>query len=211
MTACAPGLGDLVARRLTYSNLVAGLKVLLPLTALGILSTLFLISKKVDFESAIPFADVELEKRLRDRQITAPYISGQTNDGHDITLTLATAHPDIDDPSRIIAEQVGALISTTGGTEITVRANAGEMSSAFNEVELDGDVEIVTSAGYIITTDTMLFGLEDARAETAGHVIAESALGTLEAGRMALRPSGENNEIYLFFTKGVRLVYTPQN
>ena len=85
------------------------------------------------------------------------------------------------------------------------------MSSTFNEVELDGDVEIVTSAGYIITTDTMLFGLEDARAETAGHVVAESALGTLEAGRMALRPSGENNEIFLFFTKGVRLVYTPQN
>ncbi|SMP04786.1 lipopolysaccharide export system protein LptC [Shimia sagamensis] len=200
-----------MARRLTYSNLVAALKVLLPLTALGILSTLFLISKKVDLESAIPFADVELEKRLRDRQITAPYISGQTRDGHDITLTSATAHPDIDDPSRIIAEQVGALISTTDGTEITVRAKAGEMSSTFNEVELDGNVEIVTSAGYTITTDTMLFGLEDARAETAGHVVAESAIGTLEAGRMALRPSGENNEIYLFFTKGVRLVYTPQN
>jgi len=200
-----------VVRRLTYSNLVAWLKVLLPLTALGILSTLFLISHEVDLESAIPFADVELEKRLRDRQITAPYISGQTDDGHNITLTSATAHPDIEDPSRIIAEQVGALISTTDGTEITVRAKAGEMSSTFNEVELDGDVEIVTSAGYTITTDNMIFGLEDARAETAGEILAESGLGTLEAGRMALRPSGENNEIYLFFTKGVRLLYTPAN
>ncbi|WP_299422586.1 LPS export ABC transporter periplasmic protein LptC [uncultured Shimia sp.] len=200
-----------MVRRLTYSNLVAWLKVLLPLTALGILSTLFLISHEVDLESAIPFADVELEKRLRDRQITAPYISGKTNDGHHITLTSATAHPDIDDPSRIIADQVGALISTTEGTEITVRAEAGEMSSTFNEVELAGEVEVVTSAGYTITTDSMLFGLEDARAETAGSITAESALGTLEAGRMALRPSGENNEIYLFFTKGVRLVYTPQN
>jgi len=198
-----------VVRRLTYSNLVAWLKVLLPLTALGILSTLFLISHEVDLESAIPFADVELEKRLRDRQITAPYITGQTDDGHKITLTSATAHPDIEDSSRIIAEQVGALITSEAGTEITVRADAGEMDGNFQEVELNGGVEIVTSAGYTIVTENMIFGLEDARAETVSDVTAESAIGRLEAGRMALRPSGENNEIYLFFTKGVRLVYTP--
>ena len=46
---------------------------------------------------------------------------------------------------------------------------------------------------------------------TGAGISAESGLGTLEAGRMALRPSGENNEIYLFFTKGVRLLYTPAN
>ncbi len=182
----------------------------MPLAALGILSTLFLISHKVDLESAIPFADVELEKRLRDRQITAPYIAGQTSDGHNITLTSATAHPDADNPSLIIAEQVGALISTTDGTEIIVRAKEGEMNGDLDEVELDGDVEIVTSSGYTIATDAMLFGLEDARAETAGEVTAETVMGSLTAGRMTLRPAGENNEIYLFFTKGVRLVYTPQ-
>mmetsp|Transcript_29063 Transcript_29063/g.55861 ORF Transcript_29063/g.55861 Transcript_29063/m.55861 type:complete len:86 (-) Transcript_29063:2409-2666(-) len=85
------------------------------------------------------------------------------------------------------------------------------MDGNFQEVELNGDVEIVTSAGYTILTENMLFGLEDARAESVGDVTAESEIGQLQAGRMALRPSGENNEIYLFFTKGVRLVYTPQN
>lgn len=196
-------------RRLTYSNLVAGLKVILPLAALGILSTLFLVSQEVDLESAIPFADVELEKRLRDRQITAPYFSGRTEQGHDITVTSATARPDQEDSSRIIADQIGALLTTQDGTEVTIRAEAGDMDGSFEEVILEGDVEIITSNGFTILTDEMTFGLTDARADTAGEVHAESALGTLTAGRMALRPSGENNEIYLFFTKGVQLVYTP--
>lgn len=196
--------------RLTYSNLVTWLKVLLPLAALGLLSTLFLVSQKVDLESAIPFADVELEKRLRDRQITAPYFSGKTDQGHDITVTAETAHPDAEDSSRIIAQNVGALLTMEGGTEITVTAKEGDMDGRFQELLLDGEVEILTSTGYTIETEAMTFGLEEARAETTSTVTAESALGHLEAGRMALRPSGENNEIYLFFTKGVRLVYTPQ-
>ena len=198
-----------MARRITYSDLVAWFKVLLPLAALGILSTLFLVSQEVDLESAIPFAEVELEQRLRDRQITAPYFAGQTDQGHNITVTSATAHPDAEEPSRIIAQQVGALISATDGTEISVRAEAGEMDGRFNEVELVGDVEIVSTSGYNIYTDAMLFGLQEARAESAGEVTAETAMGTLKAGRMALRPSGENNEIFLFFTKGVQVLYTP--
>lgn len=196
---------------ITYSDIVAWLKVLLPLAALGILSTLFLVSHEVDLESAIPFADVELEQRLRDRQITAPYFSGQTDQGHNVTITSATAHPDVEEPTRIIAEQVGALLTTTNGTEITVRAEAGEMDSDFQELELTGNVEIVTTAGYTILTESMLFGLEDTRAESGSDITAESALGTLQAGRMALRPSGENDDIYLFFTKGVQVVYTPKN
>ena len=197
--------------RLTYSNLVTSLKVLLPLAALGILSTLFLVSKDVDLESAIPFADVELEQRLRDRQLTEPYFTGVTNQGHHVTFTSETAHPDINEPTRIVAEQVGALIATDGGTEIILRAEAGEMDNAFQEVELVGDVEIMTTAGYLVQTEQMLIGLEDARAETAGEVTAEGALGTMHAGRMAIRSSGENADIYLFFTKGVRVVYTPPN
>lgn len=196
--------------RLTYSNLVSWLKVLLPLTALGLLSTLFLVSQKVDLESAIPFADVELEQRLRDRQITAPYFSGKTEQGHNITVTAETAHPDAEDASRIIAQNVGALMVIDGGTEITVTAEEGEMDGRFQELLIEGDVEILTSTGYAIETEAMTFGLEETRAETASEIYAESALGKLTAGRMALRPTGENNEIYLFFTKGVRLLYTPQ-
>ena len=55
-----------------WSRLVAALKVLLPLAALAILSTLFLVSNRINPEDALPYADVDVEARLREPRITAP-------------------------------------------------------------------------------------------------------------------------------------------
>ncbi|MEO0504251.1 MAG: hypothetical protein AAFZ14_13070, partial [Pseudomonadota bacterium] len=64
-----------------YSRFVAWLKVLLPLAALALLSTLFLLSRNTDPIAAVPFADDELLDRVRDEQITGPFFSGTTTDG----------------------------------------------------------------------------------------------------------------------------------
>ena len=64
-----------------HSRLVAILKVTLPLLALVILSTLFLISRKINPEDAIPYADVDIEDRLRDPKMTGASLSGMTPDG----------------------------------------------------------------------------------------------------------------------------------
>ena len=55
----------------------------------------------------------------------------------------------------------------------------------------------------------MIFGLEEVRAESGGDIAADTPMGTLTAGRMALRPADNSDDIYLFFTKGVKLIYTP--
>ena len=44
-----------------YSRMVAIFKVLLPLAALAILSTLFLLSRTIDPTTTIPFADQDFE------------------------------------------------------------------------------------------------------------------------------------------------------
>ena len=55
-----------------YSRMVTFLKVLLPLAALALLSTLFLISRGINTKATIPFAAHEIEERMRGQQITAP-------------------------------------------------------------------------------------------------------------------------------------------
>lgn len=191
--------------------MVAWLKVILPLAALALLSTLFLVSRDIDMGQSIPFARVELEKRLRNQQITAPHFSGQTDQGHIVTVTAATAHPDAEEPSRTISQNLSVTMVTASGTEITVTSDEGEVDGEFQEVVLEGDVRISTTAGFDIQTEMMTFGLDDVRAETGGHVVAQAQMGRIEAGRMALRPTTDTADIYLFFTKGVRLLYTPNN
>ena len=76
-----------------YSRTVAYLKVLLPLTALALLSTLFLISRGIDTEAVIPFAQKDIEERMRGQQLTAPFFSGTTSGGDEIMVTASTARP----------------------------------------------------------------------------------------------------------------------
>lgn len=198
-------------RAFTYSRVVAWLKVLLPLAALALLSTLFLVPRSFDLEGAIPFAKVELEKRLRDQQITAPYFAGQTDAGDMISLSAETARPDPDAPDSTIAVNVSARIETTDGGVFTVRADQGEADGEFQEVTLEGKVVMTSSTDITVRTETMIFGLEEVRAESGDDIAADTPMGVLTAGRMALRPSDDSDDIYLFFTKGVKLIYTPKH
>ncbi|TCK99938.1 lipopolysaccharide export system protein LptC [Shimia isoporae] len=194
----------------TYSQVVAFLKVVLPLIALGILATLFLVPREVDLEAAIPFAEVELEKRLRDQQVTAASFSTKTSSGHLVAVTASTAHPDFEDPTRTVATDLKARIDLANGQTINVVSDDGEMDSTFKEVVLTNNVQFVTSSGITMDTHEMTMSIDEVRAESSGEVVAYTQFGRLNAGRMAVRPAGNDDDIYLFFTNGVRLIYTPQ-
>ena len=51
-----------------YSRMIVWLKVLLPLMALALLSTLFLLSRNVDPLASIPFAQAEIDERLKEKK-----------------------------------------------------------------------------------------------------------------------------------------------
>ena len=53
-----------------HSRIVMILKVTLPLVALAILSSLFLFSREIDPEDAIPYADVEIADRPAQPRMT---------------------------------------------------------------------------------------------------------------------------------------------
>ena len=77
----------------SHSRAVAYLKVLLPLAALVLLSTLFMISRGVNTDAVIPFAQKEIEDRMKGQQVTAPFFSGTTMRGDEIMVTAALARP----------------------------------------------------------------------------------------------------------------------
>ena len=72
----------------SHSRLVGWLKVALPLTALALLSTLFLVARKIDPEAALPYAEVDVAERIREPRMTAPTYAGVTEDGATLTITF---------------------------------------------------------------------------------------------------------------------------
>lgn len=188
-----------------YSRFIAALKVALPLAALAILATLFLVAEKLDPEAAIPYADVDVEQLVREQGITRPSFGGTTTDGSTISLRAQTVRPDPDQDASFIGTDLNAEIVLPGGTEITIQSPQGYVEDD-RTISLSGGARLVSSTGWIVTTDSLSANLRDVAAETAGEVLATGPAGDVTAGRMILNDDGG---YHLVFTDGVRLVYKP--
>ena len=79
-----------------YSALVAWLKTLLPIVALGLLSTIFLFSGKVDVTQSLPYAEHNVAEIIREQRITQPYFTGIASNGTEIALSAAYASPQVE-------------------------------------------------------------------------------------------------------------------
>ena len=190
-----------------YSRLVALLKVLLPLTALGLLSTLFLLSRNIDPMAAIPFADTEIKERLRGQQITAPFFSGTTDGGDRVTVSAGTMMTlsALDNE----AQDLSAQIDMSSGTRIVLFADTGRFDMKRSTSALSGNVVITTSSGYKLTTDALNAEFDELVIDSPGPVAGTGPLGVLNAGKMHLaRRTGDENA-HLIFTNGVKLIYDP--
>lgn len=193
-----------------YSRLVAWMKIILPLTALGLLSTLFLISRHIDPTKSIPIAEIDLEQRAQDQGATNAAFAGVTGGGDEVMITAETARPSPDNPRLINAEDITATMQLVSGTVVTVTSDRGNMDQSDLDASLIGNVNIDTTTGYKVTTERLDARLDVLHAETPGPVSGVGPPGDLTAGRMVLTGDEETGQAHLVFTDGVKLVYTPQ-
>ena len=193
-----------------YSRVIAWLKVILPLAALALLSTLFLLARTVGPSAELPFADTDLQERIRNQQITDPTFAGATAGGDLIAFTAAVARPDPEGRSRLDADEVDARIDLKAGAAITFTADGGAFDDPGDRATLKGNVVITSSEGYRIETEELVSALRTVKAETPGTVRAEGPPGQFTAGKMVLTTQADGSDAQLVFTDGVKLIYDPR-
>lgn len=192
-----------------YSRMVAFLKVLLPLAALALLSTLFLISRSMNTEATIPFAAHEIEERMRGQQITAPFFSGTTAQGDEIAVTASIARPG-GATSPAVATDLVAVIRMADGGRLTLRSESGEVQIDEDIASFIGNVEITSAAGLVVTTDLLNATISGISADSPGPVQAIGPIGTLNAGTMQMQTKTQGGALHMLFNNGVKLVYDPR-
>ncbi|WP_300032890.1 hypothetical protein [uncultured Roseobacter sp.] len=193
-----------------YSQWVAWLKVALPLMALGILSTLFLLSRSVNPTSSIPFADEDVQTRLANQQVSGPYYSGTTADGDQIAFIAET----VTSPQALVgetrAEDVFVRIDMINGTGVTVKSNSASVQLSEDVAELTGNVVLTTSQGYQVRSQLLTARVTELDVRSPETVSAVTPGGDLVAGAMHLRATGPDNNAQMVFTNGVKLLYQPK-
>lgn len=192
----------------SYSRLVAWLKFVLPLLALGLLSTLFLLARPMDPERAIPYSEVDVDELAREQQVAAPTYSGMTSGGAAISLVAESIRPAGAGTETLDARTVSGSIEFSDGWTADVAAPAAEIDISNDRALLRDGVIIETSNGYRMETLTLetALGRTDIVADSAVHAVGPP--GTLDAGSMTITQNETGGNV-LVFNGGVRLLYEP--
>lgn len=198
-----------MARIDRHTRVVGWLKVALPLAALAILSTLFLVARRIDPEAALPYAEVDVEDLAREPRMTAPTYAGTTEDGAALTLSADEARP----ASEGVAAQAAGLrldLATPDGGRTELLAVEAVMDDATRQVMLSGGVTVTTSSGYRLETAEVAAKLDRTGLESRSAVVATGPAGEIRADGMVLSQDNQTPGDYVLVFKGdVRLVYQP--
>ena len=192
-----------------YSRMITFLKVLLPLMALALLSTLFLLSQNTEPMASIPFAEAEVNERMRDQQITGPFFSGSTEQGDQISFSAGKIGV-ADGNGRVTANDISAQIDLSSGARLVFFADLGEVDIANDTSILSGKVLITTSTGYKINSERLVSAMTSLNMESPDKIIAKGPLGTFSAGSMRLTLSEKTESNQMVFTNAVKLIYDPK-
>lgn len=198
-----------------YSRFVVWAKIILPLIALAILSSLFLFSKNYDPSLGIRYSDEDLRQIAEREGISNPRLAGTTAEGISISLSATDAKPGTGSDISVKANNMRAKIESPDGDTLQIVAKTGFMNNDATAGELSGGIFLETSFGYTAVAEGIRFNLEAFQIHSIGAIAATSPFGDISAGEMLVSfdeadDSSESGGYVLVFQKGVMLVYTPQ-
>jgi lipopolysaccharide export system protein LptC len=194
-----------------HSRRVAVLKRALPLLAVGLMATVFLVLRTEPPRPYSSGGDDDATALLSAPRMTAPSFAGVASDGTELLLRAQSASPPM-------APGAGAEVS---GVELTLRMPTGRMIEADaaearldpgqQRIILSGGVSLRDPTGWRVAIEILVAPTDGSGLESPAPVAAEGPAGRLEAGGMTFdRSAGPGREV-LVFNGGVRLVYDPTN
>lgn len=193
-----------------YSHVVAWLKILLPLAALAILSSVVFFANEADDTRTIPFATEEGGDDTTGPRINRPEFVGITSDGSAITLNAREVTPIDGSTENLKADAIAGKIQSANGRVIETTAIEGAFDLGANIADLMGEVHVTTSDGLTFVTQGLRARMDAAEASSEGPVAGEAPFGTFEAGSMELSDDKEKGNV-LVFKNGVKLIYVPRS
>jgi lipopolysaccharide export system protein LptC len=192
-----------------HSQLVGWSKIILPLCALGLLSTLFMFARDKGQQPDIPYADIA--QLARDQRITSPRFSGVTEDGAIVAISARTAQPDPSRPDTVSIKGMTMQMDNPDGSSINVTATEGEVDGRARIAKFSGLARLETSSGYEMETNGLTAELDSGQVISDGLLEIRAPFGDLTAGQVTFHVSRDNTGQQMLFTNGVRLIYNPQD
>ena len=179
----------------------------MPLTALGLLATVFLFTTERTIPGGLTFSQTDLETLRTGMQITRPRFSGSSEVGDVYNFTAEMLFPDAPKPEKIEAISLSGQIIFLQGTTMQLSAARAEFELEEKTMRLSEGMTIVFSDGFRAESENLFADLSAGNLTTNGPVKANSPMGNIVAGNLRLETNVENDEEnrMIWFEDGVKL------
>ena len=194
-----------------HIQLMTGLKYLLPMIALGLLSVMFYMSQSVPQESIIPDSERQLYDRVNGPQVNAPYFTGVTGAGDRLSMSAMSVKPDQSVEEDLEIDQVVLRIKTGPNQDILASSDSGLIRNEQGLLVMEGSVQVVTNDGYQLSASRITSKMDALWLYAEGPVKGTGAAGFLEAGSMEIFRNAETGSLQFIFQDGIKLIYDPES
>ncbi len=191
-----------------YSRFVNWSKIMLPLAALALLSTLFLFARDSGSGTSIPYA--EIEEIARESRISEPSFAGIADDGSVVAVTATTIRPDPTAADSFVVADLTITLDATDGSRVEMTATDGHVDGKTQVTLMTGLVRLTSSSGYAMESSSISANLKSGSVESLGPLAVRAPYGELTAGSLLVTAGPDGAGSQMVFHNGVRLLYQRQ-
>lgn len=180
------------------------MKIVLPLVAIAVLSTLFLFAGRPDPQDALIVSDVNVAELADEQRLGRPRFAGLLDGGQALRFTAERAAPLADSTDLFAAEEVALRLTLGPGLEALLDAGTALVDMGAQTADLSGCVMIRRTDGFRLRTPEMTLGLATLSAQSTAVEVIGPGL-TIDAASMEI-----TGDAVVHFNGGVRVLYDPQ-
>ncbi|MDD7970460.1 hypothetical protein [Roseinatronobacter alkalisoli] len=195
-------------------GLALTLRLVLPLGALVLLSTIFLVSRSPDPSQAVALADIDIDELTREPRIGTARFAAVTAQNAAITIAARTvrspANPQPGEPVTLLLDYPEGSALFTGDRQVDFRADHGVFDQMADTLTMTGSVRMHDASGYEIGMARLQAQLDRSQLAGTGGISGHGPAGEISAQSLTITPlSGTDGGYMLDFRGDVRLLYTP--
>ena len=193
-----------------HSRIVGVLKVGLPLVALGLLASIFLVQTDDRLGGNLVFTQGDIDALGEGLRITNPTFTGTTAGQDRFRFTAALVEPDAAPPERARITALAGEVALYDGPVVELEADTGDLHIPTERLDVAGNVSLTTSEGYRMRSEQATLDLKAGSIVAGNAVETTGPLGRIDSGSLTVQPAAESGDARRFsFGNGVRLVYDP--
>lgn len=185
-----------------YSRFIRSMRIILPLIAVGL--TVVILTWEDAGRKVEPLKKEELVPQSANIQneLLKPVYNSVDSNNQPFTVTADLATQDRSNPDLLNLQEPRAELSQNDGSKLNADAKTGLYEQKTQKLNLEGDVHLIHSDGYTLTTEELRVDIPAQKAFSGRDVRVEGPAGTIDAKGL----EGDGASGVLIFTGPARVV-----